>query len=271
MSQQQDSSTKKTALITGASSGIGLELSKLFAKDGYDLVLVSRNKQKLARAANTLRRGFGARAWIIAKDLSKNRAAEEIYAQLRGKRARIDVLVNNAGFGAYGFFSETDLKSQIGMIQVNITSLTTLTRLILKDMMRNGEGMILNVSSTAAFQPGPLMAVYYATKAYILSFSQALSNEVKGSGVSVSVLCPGPTETGFQAAAGIEQIRLVHGPIPGMMNAAQVAQLGYERLMKGKTVSIPGVMNKVGVLANRFMPRALSTQVVRILHAGPEG
>jgi short-subunit dehydrogenase len=262
MANQKDPlKQKKNALITGASSGIGYELSKLFARDNYNLVLVARNEGKLNQVADELTEKFGISVKIISKDLSLPTSAEEIFTTLQSESIQIDVLVNNAGYAVYGLFSETDPAVELGMIQTNIASLTYLTKLCLNEMLERGEGKILNVASTAAFQPGPLMAAYYATKAYVLSFSEAIANELRGVGVTVTALCPGPTETGFQNRAGMEGSKLIKGK--KIMDAETAAKVGYRALMKGKTVVIPGLKNKILAWSVRFTPRNMVTQIVR--------
>ncbi len=250
----------KTALITGASSGIGLELARLFARDGYDLVLVARSQQQLMKLAEELQEKSSISVKVMAKDLSAASAPEEIYAELQQEAIEVDVLVNNAGFATYGMFAEIDLATELQEMQVNMVTLTHLTKLFLPGMLKKRFGRILNVASTAAFQPGPLMAVYYATKAYVLSFSEALANELHGTGVTVTALCPGPTRSGFQKRADMEDSRLVSGKI---MDAPTVARIGYRGLMASKTVVIPGLKNKVLVQAVRVSPRKIVTQVAR--------
>src|SRR3954447_6416423 len=220
---------KETALITGASSGIGLDLARLFAKDGCDVVLVARSEGKLRELAAELERDCGVTAHVIALDLARPNAAEALVQRLP---ADVDVLVNNAGFGVAGPFVETDLAKELEMIQVNIVALTQLTKLLLPKMVARRRGRVLNVASTAAFQPGPLMAVYYATKAYVLSFSEAIADELRDSGVTVTALCPGPTETGFAAVAGMDQTRLFTLMKP--MTSAEVAKKGYEAMKRGR-------------------------------------
>jgi hypothetical protein len=255
---------RKTALITGASGGIGYELAKLLARDGYDLVLVARNEAKLAQAANGLQKNSAISVKVMAQDLAVPEAPLEIYQELKREDIEITVLVNNAGFGAYGLFREMDLEGMLHMIQVNITSLTHLTKLVLGDMLPKRAGKILNVASTAAFQPGPLMAVYYATKAYVLLLSEALANELRSSGITVTALCPGPTETGFQERAAMQDSKLLR--VVGVMDAETVAKLGYRGLMKGKTIVIPGLKNKILVQSVRLGPRSLVAEIVRRLH-----
>lgn len=252
---------QKTALITGASSGIGYELAKLFARDGYNLVLVARSKQKLIQLADELTEKFGVSVKVIAKDLALATSPDEIYMEVQELSINIHFLINNAGFATYGFFSETDSASELQMLQVNIVSLTHLTKLFLNEMLKQGEGKILNVASTAAFQPGPLMAVYYATKAYVLSFSEAIANELRGSGVTVTALCPGPTKSGFQKRADMEKSKLVSGQ--KIMDAENVAMIGYRGLMKNQAVVVPGLKNQLLALSVRFTPRNLVTKLVR--------
>lgn len=258
MPPQEQGARRQMALITGASSGIGYELAKLFARDGYDLALVARDRQKLDALAQAMRRQHGISASVLPADLSLPEAPETVWRALEA--SPVDVLVNNAGFGAYGAFARTELAEQLRMIQVNATALTHLTRLFLPGMIQRGRGKILNVASTAAFQPGPLMAVYYASKAYVLSFSEAVANELRGSGVSVTALCPGPTTTDFQRRAGIERTRLMRGRI---MDAETVARAGYRGLLSGRTVVVPGLRNRLLSVAVRLPPRDAVTQMVR--------
>ena len=252
-----------TALITGASSGIGLELAKLFARDGYDLVLVARRREKLEALGKDLARQHQIRFRAISADLADPAAPAEIVRQLTSEAVPVDVVVNNAGFGELGIFAEMDLETIRGMIQVNVTALTVLTKLLLPGMLARRRGRILNVASTAGFAPGPLMAVYYATKAYVISFSEALAEELRGSGVSVTVLCPGPTVTEFQSVAHMESTRLFE--MPGVvMDAESVARAGYAGVMRGKRMVVPGLVNKVLPLVIRFSPRAMVVKVARL-------
>lgn len=251
---------QRTALITGASSGIGLELAKGFARDGYHLLLVARNVAALDALAGELRQTFGVSVVTLPKDLSLRDTPSEIFEQLTQASIAVDVLVNNAGFGTHGAFANADLTEQLDMMQVNMAALTHLTRLCLPGMLARRRGKILNIASTAAFQPGPLMAVYYATKAYVLSFSEALANELRGSGVTVTVLCPGPTQTNFQQRAGVAHIRVMSRRV---MDARTVAEAGYRGLMRGKFLVIPGWRNRLLVNAVRWLPRELVTGTVR--------
>jgi uncharacterized protein len=250
---------KQTALITGASSGIGLDLAHLFAEDGHDVVLVARSEDKLRELAKELEAKHGIRATVIVADLAKPHAPQQIFVVA----PPVDILVNNAGYGTSGKFAETDLRAELDMIQVNLAALTHLTKLFLGPMLERRRGRILNVASTASFQPGPLMAVYYATKAYVLSFSEAIAEETRGTGVTVTALCPGPTATGFQKAAnmGSEALLKVMRPVSSM----EVARAGYRGLMRGKRIVIPGMKNKLGVQSLRVSPRAVVTKVVRAL------
>jgi uncharacterized protein len=251
---------KETALITGASSGIGLDLARLFAKDGHDVVLVARSEGKLREIAAVLERDFGVTAHVIVADLARPDAPQMLVAQLP---VDVDVLVNNAGFGVTGPFVETDLAKELEMIQVNVVALTYLTKLLLPPMVARRRGRVLNVASTAAFQPGPLMAVYYATKAYVLSFSEAIADELRDSGVTVTALCPGPTETGFAAVADMSATRLFNIAKP--MSSAEVARAGYEGMKRGRRIVIPGIKNKLLTQSIRVSPRRMVTTIVRKL------
>jgi len=243
-----------TALITGASSGIGLELARIFAREGYRVVLIARNQKRLEQIAQELR---PAEAQAIAIDLSLPDAPEEIFRTV----PKVDVLVNNAGFGLFGKFVEKGLAEELNMMQLNMTALVALTRLYLPAMVAAGGGKIMNVASTAAFQPGPLMAIYYATKAFVLSFSEAIANELEGTGVVVTALCPGPTTSDFQERAKMQNSGLVKGR--KMMDARTVAEAGYRGMMAGRTIVIPGLGNKMLAQSIRFSPRSMVTKIVR--------
>ncbi len=251
----------KNALVTGASGGIGEELARLYAADDYHLVLVARSRDKLDKLADELSAAHNIHARVIACDLSHADAPQQIFDELQSAKIHVDALVNNAGFGTYGAFDETSLTASLEMLQLNIVSLTHLTKLFLPDMLRARHGQILNVASTAAFQPGPLMAVYYASKAYVLSFSEALANELHDAGIVVSTLCPGPTQTGFQQRAAMGDSKLVSSD--GMMDARTVAVAGYRGMLEGRTVVIPGFKNRLLATSVRFAPRSLITKVVR--------
>jgi hypothetical protein len=251
----------QTALITGASGGIGYELAKLFARDHYNLVLVARSSDKLIKAGAELQRDFGVSVKTIALDLAVASAPKFLFDQLQHEGIAVDVLVNNAGFGVFGEFASVPEEEILGQIHLNITALTHLTRLFLPAMLERRSGKIMNVASTAAFQPGPMMAVYYATKAYVLSFSEALANEVAESGVVVSCFCPGATDTGFQKRANMEDSRLFKKLRP--MTAEAVARDGYRGLIAGRTLVISGVKNWMVAESVRFAPRKLVTALSR--------
>ncbi len=252
---------KNTALITGASNGIGLELAKIHASKGGDLVLVARNKSNLDEIKIELEKQFKVSVYTISKDLSLTNAAQEIYNETNKENIQVDYLINNAGFGDFGMFIETDWNKELQMINLNITTLTHFTKLYLQDMIKRNRGKIMNVASTAAFQSGPTMAVYFATKAYVLSFTEAVSNEVSDKGITVTALCPGATETGFQKAGGMEESNLFKGK--KLPTAKQVADYGYKSMIKGKTVAIHGIMNYIMSNSVRFTPRALVVKITR--------
>lgn len=252
---------KNTALITGASNGIGLELARIHAAKGGDLILVARSGQKLEKIRAELEEKHKVSVYLICKDLSQQDAAWEVFEEIRGKNITVEYLVNNAGFGDYGLFSEEDPEKISQMINLNIHTLTCLTKSYLPEMIKSGKGRIMNVASTAAFQPGPLLAVYSATKAYVMNFSEAINNEVRKSGVTVTAFCPGPTESGFQAVAMIEESKLVKGKT--LPSSREVALYGYKAMMKGKTLAIHGLLNWTLAMAVRFLPRSMVVKVVR--------
>jgi short-subunit dehydrogenase len=254
-------SHRKTALVTGASGGIGLELAKIFARKKYNLVLTARSRDKLEDLAGKLKKDYDADSRVIVKDLAKADSTQELFDEIHKDGIAIEILVNNAGFGKLSSFSRSDLANTLQMIQLNITTLTHLTRLFLPSMLERKSGRILNVASMAAFQPGPYMAIYYASKAYVLSFSEALSEELSGSGVTVTALCPGPTKTGFQARAGIKNSRLIQSL--GFMESNMVAEAGYRALMHGKRVAVPGILNKVGVVATSIFPHSITMKIIK--------
>ena len=251
----------KTAVITGASGGIGYELARLFAKDHHDVVLVARSAPKLTQFADELQRQFGISAKAVPLDLTAAPAPQFLFDQLQREGIAVDILVNNAGYGVLGEFSKVSLEESLGQIQLNLTALTHLTRLFLGPMIERHSGKIMNVASTAGFQPGPLMAVYYATKAYVISFSEALANELIGTGVTVTCLCPGATDTGFQGRAGVADTKLFKALRP--MDAKTVARDGYRGLMAGKTLVISGFRNWLVAESLRFSPRKLVTAISR--------
>jgi uncharacterized protein len=250
-----------TALITGASNGIGLALAKIHAAKGGDLVLVARNKSKLDELKTALESQYNISVYTIGKDLSAFNAAQDVYEETSKQNIQIDYLINNAGFGDFGMFAETDWNKELQMINLNITTLTHFTKLYLQDMVKRSSGKIMNVASTAAFQSGPMMAVYFASKAYVLHFSEAVNNEVSDKGITVTALCPGATESGFQAAAAMEESNLVKGK--KLPTSQQVAEYGYDAMIKGKTVAIHGLMNWILANSVRFTPRALVVKLTR--------
>lgn len=255
---------KKTGLITGASSGIGYELSKVFAKNDYNLVLVSRNTEKLKIISEEIKKQHDIQVKVIAKDLSKSSAPQELYDEVTAGGINIDVLVNNAGVGTYGKFTDSSTEKHMDLIQLNITSLTMLCKLFGTDMVKNGSGGILNVASTAAFQAGPLVGTYYASKAYVLMLSEALKYELKQDNVTVTVLCPGPTQTEFFQRSDMIGTKLERNPY--IMSAAKVAETGFYGLLKGKTIVIPGLINKLHVFSVRLTPRRVITAIAAFLN-----
>jgi uncharacterized protein len=256
-----DKPIQQTALITGASGGIGLEFAKIFAREGHNLVLVARSEGKLRHAKLELEKRRGVSVRTISRDLADPNTPEVIYNELEQSGVRVDALVNNAGYALFNPFIERHEKEILDMLQVNIMALTHLTRLFLPGMIERRKGRVLNMASTAAFVPGPLMAVYYASKAYVLSFSEAVADEVRGTGVTVTALCPGATDTGFQKRASMETSRLVHGR--RIMDPTSVARAGYKAMMQGKAVEVPGLGNKAVPLFARLVPRSLVPGIVR--------
>jgi short-subunit dehydrogenase len=253
----------ETALITGASSGIGHELAKLLARDKYNLVLVARSADRLSQIAAELGGQFGVSVKTVALDLLLPDSASMLFEELERAGVAIDILVNNAGFGQFGAFAETDWEKSLGQIQLNITALTHLTKLFLPPMLARRSGRIMNVASTAGFQAGPFMAVYYATKAYVISFSEALASELQGTGVTVTCFCPGATDTNFQKRAQVADTRLFKQV--GAMDVKTVARDGYVGLMKRRTLVISGFRNWLVAESVRFAPRKMVTAISRWL------
>lgn len=248
-----------TVLITGASGGIGYELAKLFAHNRHNLVLVARSGDKLAQLAAQLQ-PTGVTVKTIPLDLAQPLAPKFLFDQMQSAGTTVDILINNAGFGVYGEFAQMPPEEILGQIHLNVTALTELTRLFLPAMVARQSGRIMNVASTAGFQPGPLMAVYYATKAYVISFSEAIANELHHSGITVTCFCPGATHTGFARRAGVEESRLFK---VGAMNAEKVALDGYRAVMEGRTLAISGTRNWLVAQSTRFAPRKMVTAVSR--------
>lgn len=252
---------RPAALITGASGGIGLELARLCAKGGHDVALVARNRDKLDEIGKYLSGMYGVRAEAITADLTEPEAPQAVMEEIERRGLGVDVLINNAGFGDWGLFGRAELGRQLDMVQVNVIALTVLTRLALPRMVSRRGGRILNVASTAGFAPGPLMAVYYATKAYVISFSEAISNEFKGTGITVTALCPGPTRTGFAERAGMVGSNLFGNP--NVMDPAPVAAAGYAAMMRGQAIVIPGLANKMLIQSMRISPRWAVRMITR--------
>jgi len=248
------------ALVTGASGGIGRELALRFAAGGHDLVVTARRADALETLAAEVRAGHGVEVHVVPADLGRPVAAHALADAVAAQSLTIDVLVNNAGFGQYGPFADSDADRLTAMLLVNVVALTELTRRLLPGMIERKRGRVLNVASTAAFQPGPLMAGYYATKAYVLSLSEALSYEVRGTGVTVSCLCPGPTHTDFVANAALGGSKLFDAP--GVMAVGPVADAGYAGTMRGDRLIFPKLANRVGTLGARFLPRGMLLRVV---------
>lgn len=259
---------RRAALVTGASGGIGAELARLFARDGWDVVLVARSREGLEKVGRELAQAYGITYHAVPADLSDPAAPQMIFDAVRALGVEVDALVNNAGFGLAGPFVDvgrdapTELGRELEMLQVNVVALTHLAKLFLPGMVSRKRGYVMNVSSTAAFQPGPLMAVYYASKAYVLSFSEALSVELAGTGVTVTALCPGATRTEFQAVANMENSRLFRAG--HVMTAADVAEIGYNGMRAGKSAVVPGAANKVMAAGTRLIPRRVAARMAKL-------
>ncbi|MBN1665437.1 MAG: SDR family oxidoreductase [Anaerolineales bacterium] len=253
---------KQIALVTGASSGIGLELSRLFARDGYDLVLVARSTQKLESLASELKQAYGVDVTVLSVDLSRVEAAKEVFEAVQSQGLNIHILVNNAGFGIHKLLVEADVDEMTQMLQVNIVTLTELTRLFLPGMLALKSGRILNIGSTGSFAPSPYMAAYVASKAYVLSFSEGLAEELRGTGVTVTALCPGVTPTGFQERADVGNMPLTRF---GIVSAEKVAAVGYKALMRGRRVVVPGFVNRLFVWSMGITPHAILLPLARRL------
>jgi len=255
-----ESPPKPFAVVTGASSGIGREFARLLAADGYDLMIVARSTDKLKELKASLEKKHQVNVMVLSKDLSVLENVPVVAEKLQ--KRKVDVLINNAGFGDFGRFTETDWKKEEAMMNLNMQALTLLSKRFAKKMTHQQSGKILNVASTAAFQPGPFMAVYFATKAYVLSFTQALANELKDVGVSVTALCPPATATGFQSEAHMEESGLVENR-SSLMSAEKVAEYGYRSLMKGRVIAVPGFKNRLLIFLQRFLPRGFVVQMIR--------
>jgi len=251
-------------LITGASGGIGHELAILAGADNKNLILVARSVEKLDKLAATIRKNNKSDVITISVDLSNEAGVNKLITEITAGNLQFDTLINNAGFGDFGDFAKADLDKNMEMIRLNVSTLTQLSHFALQGMLKAGGGRIMNVASIAAFMPGPGMAVYYASKAYVLSFSEALARELKGSGVTVTTLCPGPTDTSFATAAGLGK-SLMHKMIPPA-TSMQVAKAGYKAMQKGKAIEIPGFMNKMSAISPRFSPRSMVRNMIYAIH-----
>jgi uncharacterized protein len=253
---------RRTALITGASSGIGKALAENFAKNGYDVILAARSVGKMEAQAAELEKRYGIAAIVIAADLESDGGAAKLYADTKSRGLTISALANNAGYGAFGEFKDSALEPELAMMQINMSAVVVLTKLFMPDLIST-KGKILNTASTAAFQPGPYMAVYYATKAFVLSFSEAIGAELTDTGVTVTALCPGPTASGFQDKADMHSSTLVRGK--KLPTSDEVAALGYRAMQRGQSVYIPGIMNWIMAQSPRFTPRSLVTRIVKAM------
>lgn len=247
--------SRKVALITGASAGLGEQFAQLFAKDGHDVILVARTASKLEALAGKLEQEHKVKAHVLAADLSRPEEPQRIFDEVRSRQLQVDFLVNNAGFGSSGLFLEQDLAREVEMVEVNCTALLKLTWLFARPMKERKSGRILNIASTAGFQPGPFMATYFATKAFVISLSEALAYELEGSGVTVTCHCPGATHTEFASRSGTEKSRLFQRP--GVAQAPDVAAHAYKAMMKGRTLAIHGALNWFTAFGGRFTPRAV--------------
>lgn len=255
------------ALVTGASTGLGKEFCELFAKDHINLIIVARNKEKLNELASTLKEKFNVQVEVCAYDLSLQVNVEEVIKFLTTKNIEIDYLVNNAGMGVYGNFAETSWQQEHQMMELNMVTLTHLMKRIIPLMVKNRKGKILNVASTAAFQPGPLMSVYFASKAFVLSLSEALNEELKNTGVTITTLCPGPTETEFFKSAKMDSLKFADTKNKLMMTSKEVAEIGYKSLMSSERVVVAGILNKITAFSTRFLPRPLLAKIAQqLLH-----
>lgn len=259
--------TRPLALVTGASSGIGSELARVAARDGYDLLLVARRRDRLEALADELSRDHGVDARVTTADLATPNGVEEVERALDG--APVEVLVNNAGFGGRGRFAvERPLADDLAMVQLNVTSLVHLTGVVLPGMVERRSGGILNVASTAGYAPGPLQAVYYATKAFVKSFSEALTEECRGTGVRVTALCPGPVDTEFASVAGIEGTSLMRAPLI-KVSADKVAESGWRALRRGRAVVVPGIPVRLAMQSLRLTPRRVAARIAELSQAAP--
>lgn len=252
-------------LITGATTGIGYELAKLYANDGNNLILVARDEEKLEKVKEELMLLYNINVYSISLDLSEDNSCEKLLNYVNKKNISVDILINNAGLGSFGYLSEIEIEKELNLIDVNVRALTELTKVFLPIMISHGDGAIMNVASTAAFCAGPKMATYYASKSYVLSFTEAIYEELKGTGIKVSCLCPGPVSTGFQDKAGI---RKKESAKKALMTPKKVAEIAYRDFKKGKLIISPGFKNKVIIALNKIMPRSLSRKIILMMNKG---
>jgi len=252
---------KKTALITGAAGGLGFEFARFIAGKGYNLVLVDILNKELHESCISIEKEFGVNTFPIVRDLAQTDSAINVYNEITSKKIFIDLLINNAGFGDFGFFYQTDWHKEKRLLQLNMISMTELTKLFLKDMVEQGFGKIINVASAAGFQPGPLMALYYASKSYVVSFTQAIAEEVKSKGVSITVVCPGVIVTGFNKACGVPDSYLIKKQTL-LSDPKFVVRKSFEAVEKGKVVVIPGFLNYIMVNIGRILPRKMIARIV---------
>ncbi len=260
------SDQNNTALVTGASSGFGYEFCHLLAKDGYDLVVVARREDRLEELSKSIKETYGQTVQVFPMDLTESGAAEKLYRSICERDLRINILINSAGVGRFGKFHEMDQQENEDMIKLNILALTSLTRLFIKDMIKAGNGRILNVASLASFQPaGPMMAVYFASKAYVLSFTRALRVEVKGTGVTVTALCPGPTKTEFGESDHVQSSRMFK---LAKTSSRSVAEAGYKAMLKNRATVVPGLLNKLLAIGGELPPRQIAVQINKFLLSG---
>ena len=257
--------SRSFVLITGATAGIGYELAKIYANDGHNLILVARNIDRLEQVKNEFNLIYNVNIHILSVDLAVDNSAETILNYVNKKNLTVDILINNAGIGSFGYFKELDINKEIDQININVRALTELTRLFLPIMMNNETGSILNVASTAAFCAGPKMATYYASKAFVLSFTEAIYEEIKGSNVRISCLCPGTVKTEFLDKAGIKKKEISKN---NMMTAKEVARLAYRDFNRGKLIIIPGFKNKLIIGINKIIPRSLSRKIILLMNKG---
>lgn len=255
---------RSCVLITGATTGIGYELAKLYAKDENNLILVARDEEKLKEVKDELE-FYNIKVYTIALDLSEDNSCEKVLDFVNKKNLSVDILINNAGMGSFGYLSEIEVEKELKLIDVNIRALTELTKMFLPSMIEHGEGSIMNVASTAAFCAGPKMATYYASKSYVLNFTEALYEELKGSEIKVSCLCPGPVKTNFQEKSGIRKSEAAK---KALMTPKEVAKVAYKDFKNGKLIIIPGFKNKLIITLNKLIPRSLSRKIILMMNKG---